>query len=241
MKIRFIGTSHGVPGDNRHCQCILIEQGDSTYIIDAGAPVADILINEGYDLTRIKAVFITHIHGDHVDGLVQLCDLVQWKFKEAGFTVYLPECADIFDAFISKTDVKNDGRVVYKEIQAGDVFDDGNIRLTAHPTDHLKRAGRPALGYLIEEGGRRLYITGDMSHRCDDFPVGLLSDYTDAVITECAHFPAEKLMAQVAKCSIGTLIPIHVFPLEKYDDIASLSDTVRCKIYCPRDNDTFEM
>ena len=62
MKIKFLGTSHGVPLPERHYQSILIETDNGDYLFDAGAPVMECWIKEGYDLTKLKSVFVTHVH-----------------------------------------------------------------------------------------------------------------------------------------------------------------------------------
>lgn len=43
MKITFLGTGHGVPSPDRHCSATLVEVGGKRYLIDAGAPVVDIM------------------------------------------------------------------------------------------------------------------------------------------------------------------------------------------------------
>ena len=61
MQIRFLGTSHGVPMPERFYQSMLIETDNgNSYLVDAGAPVMDLLVRLNYDLTRVKAAFITH-------------------------------------------------------------------------------------------------------------------------------------------------------------------------------------
>lgn len=75
MKITFLGTSHGVPEVNRFCTSVLLESGGKHYLIDAGAPISDLLIRNKVAFKDISAIFITHLHGDHVDGLVQFADL----------------------------------------------------------------------------------------------------------------------------------------------------------------------
>ena len=55
MKIRFLGTSFGAPAVGRHQQSILLEtESGNAYLVDAGAPVLDILVNTGYDLKKSK-------------------------------------------------------------------------------------------------------------------------------------------------------------------------------------------
>ena len=75
MNIRFLGTGFGAPYKNRHQQSILIEVGENAYLFDAGAPVTDILSFSQYDMSRIKTVFISHLHGDHMNGLNDMINL----------------------------------------------------------------------------------------------------------------------------------------------------------------------
>ena len=95
MKITFLGTSHGVPGADRYCSSALVECGDNAYLIDGGAPVADLLIRYGVPYEKLKAVFTTHIHSDHTIGLLHLMSLSSWKFKESSYDLYLTEQAGI--------------------------------------------------------------------------------------------------------------------------------------------------
>ena len=64
MKITFLGSSCGVPQSDRYCSSAMIECGDRLYLLDAGAPVTDLLTRRGIDFARIKGVFITHMHED---------------------------------------------------------------------------------------------------------------------------------------------------------------------------------
>ena len=63
MKITFLGTSHGVPAANRFCSSYMIEAGNAVYLVDAGAPVADLVLRQGREITDVRAIFTTHIHG----------------------------------------------------------------------------------------------------------------------------------------------------------------------------------
>ena len=38
MKIKFLGTSHGVPMPGRYYQSFLIEAGENAYLVDAELP-----------------------------------------------------------------------------------------------------------------------------------------------------------------------------------------------------------
>ena len=54
MKITFLGTSHGVPAADRYCSSAMIEVNGSVYLIDAGAPVIDLLIRQALKAYKHK-------------------------------------------------------------------------------------------------------------------------------------------------------------------------------------------
>ncbi|MBO7218263.1 MAG: MBL fold metallo-hydrolase, partial [Clostridia bacterium] len=71
MRLIFVGTSHGIPESDRFCTSIFLEVGENVYIIDAGAPVSQMLLRYGFTHDAVKGVFITHLHGDHFDGIFE--------------------------------------------------------------------------------------------------------------------------------------------------------------------------
>ncbi|MBQ4607246.1 MAG: MBL fold metallo-hydrolase, partial [Clostridia bacterium] len=68
---------------------LLEADSGEAYLVDAGAPVLDILVNAGYDLTKLKAVFITHLHGDHMNGLHDIINLA--AYYNIRCTIWLSE------------------------------------------------------------------------------------------------------------------------------------------------------
>ena len=227
MKITFLGTSHGVPAADRYCSSAMIEVNDSVYLIDAGAPVIDLLIRKGVDLNAVKAVFTTHLHGDHVFGVIQMASLFNWFFKTADADFYLTEQAGI-DA-IGKTIEVIDGplceRVRLKLMNENTVYEDKNIRVTPFPTQHLAGAGRPAYSYLIEAGGKKVLFSGDLSVRLEqnDFPAYALENEVDLMICEMAHFGVEHVAPYLEKCKAKELLFNHVSPIRKLDEINALN------------------
>lgn len=242
MKIIFLGTGHGVPSDERYCQSILAEQGQNAYLIDAGAPIIDILLRMHYDITRIKAIFITHMHGDHFDGLARFTELCSWYFKNTAFEVFFPEKSGIeyinnmFDTQKSEMD---DKRIKLHTYSAGEVYRDENIKITAHPTEHCRRTEQSAYGFMLEGGSARIYITGDMIHNLEDFPRDIAAQPLDAFITECAHFSAEALFEKLENCRAKRVMAIHTFPLDKYEKFDRLKLNKPFEFIAPKDGESY--
>ncbi len=236
MKIRFLGTSFGAPAVGRHQQSILLEtESGNAYLVDAGAPVLDILVNAGYDLTKLKAVFITHLHGDHMNGLHDIINLA--AYYNIRCDIWLSEQRGI-DAFTTYTEMQtpggNGGRTPFRLIEEGDFYDDGILRVKSVPTDHMTK---PCYGFLLEADGGSVYITGDLHPSLRDFPAFLYAEPVDMLVTECAHFQPEELYAQIRKCQIGTLAVVHVMPPEKYAGLQALAGEVPSAVILPADGD----
>ena len=90
MQITFLGASHGVPEANRRCSCTLIETNGRYYFIDMGVNAIDALRTRGIEVEDVKGIFITHMHGDHTNGLISFVDLISWYFKTADPEICLP-------------------------------------------------------------------------------------------------------------------------------------------------------
>lgn len=242
MNIRFLGTSFGAPSKGRHQQSLLVETNENAYLIDTGAPVLDILVNDSYDLTKIKAIFITHLHGDHMNGLFDILNLAD--FYKLNLSVYLPEQRgiDLFENYclIQKNGGKSDS-VSFKLINDGDFYDDGELKIKSVHTAHMENYQKPSYGFLLENNKSKVYITGDLHNTLKDFPKFLYSEFVDMIITECAHFNVEALFEKMKYCKTDLAAVIHVMPNEKYDDLTKRAKNVQMKVIFPNDNDEYKV
>ena len=76
MRIVFFGSSHGRPEGGRRCSSTLVEIGERLYLVDMGPQVDEDLVFRGLPMEGVRAIFVTHMHGDHTYGLVSfLCFL----------------------------------------------------------------------------------------------------------------------------------------------------------------------
>lgn len=194
MKITFYGSSHGVPEPNRKCSSALIEVGENRYFIDMGTQSIEQLITRGIVVESVKGVFITHMHGDHTDGLISFIDLCNWYFKNAQPKFFLPGNVERTKNVIAEWIGCNGNSLrefEFNRVEEGLVYDDGVIRVTAFLTKHIQFS----YAYLVEAKGKRVLFSGDLCHKGpDDFPVGVLDEPLDLAICECAHFDATKYL-----------------------------------------------
>lgn len=161
--------------------------GDAVYLFDTGDGVVRQLAAAGLDMTRLRGVFLSHHHVDHIAGLGPLL-LRRWVLQQHGLlpvwgprgtarmvrgladAAYPTERAPVMpDAAI----VPLAGTVRGHDIPPGKdgpqlVYRDAAITVTALPNTHYhfptgSEAARYARSYAyrIEAGGRVILFTGD--------------------------------------------------------------------------------
>ena len=86
MELRILGAGYGFPGI-----CTMLACGGSLYLIDAGIPVAEWMHREGISFDALRAVFLTHRHGDHTVGLANLAHLTNGGYKKTPLEIWCPE------------------------------------------------------------------------------------------------------------------------------------------------------
>lgn len=205
MKITFIGSSHGVPEPNRKCTSIMIEVGTNVYFIDMGTPAIDALRTRGISIDAVKGVFITHMHGDHTNGLIQFVDLITWYFKTPNPAIYLPitEAAKVISDWLKITLNGAEKEIDYREVQSGLLFDDGVIKVTAFATQHCLKS----YAYLVEAEGKAVLFTGDLRNPGVDFPA--VEKPLDLLVCESAHFPATDYLSVLEKLDAKQVCVTH--------------------------------
>ena len=102
----------------------------------------------------LDAVLISHLHRDHAD-------LASLRALEPGVPVVAPRGAAPLLARAGRREVR--------EVAEGEVVElEPGLRVHAVAAEHDPRrspveAGAPALGYIVQGGGRRVYFAGDTS------------------------------------------------------------------------------
>lgn len=208
MKLHILGAGFGFPGISTMVEC-----NGSYYIVDVGVPVAEMMHNESLSFNDLRAVFITHRHGDHTVGLSTLAHMINSGFKKTGpVEVFLPEECVLtgFEMLmLSMKDSINTARLQMKLYESGVIYQDENLTVTAIPTDHVI-GGRPCYAMLIEGEGKRVIITSDL-HREDpyDFPAIAKNEPSDVIICEYEHFHKEAILPHMEKCNTKQFIFHH--------------------------------
>ena len=173
FRVTLLGTGSPVLSETRFGPSILVEAGDQRLVFDAGRGAAQRLQQLGVPFDRIDAIFLTHLHSDHVVGLPDLW-LTGWilgrrtvPWELVGPTGTAAMAAHLAQAFAFDIDIRvRDGgqnaagaRLAARDVTPGVVYERGGVKVTAFLVDHAMVA--PAFGYRIDYGGRTVVLSGD--------------------------------------------------------------------------------
>lgn len=95
IKLMFLGTSSKIPTNERNVTSILCKFfEDESWLFDCGEGTQRQLLLKPSEYPRIRRIFITHLHGDHVGGLLGIIYGVSemiTPFKQILLTIYGPK------------------------------------------------------------------------------------------------------------------------------------------------------
>ncbi|MBE6594846.1 MAG: ribonuclease Z [Ruminococcaceae bacterium] len=213
MKLYFEGTSHGVPEKDRFCTCTVVEAGGKYYAIDAGGPLVDFLIRRGIHPDGLAAIFITHVHSDHVAGLAGTTDLFTWYFKNTDPHIFTPEQRLLDGLFAWNSMLYGERARHFRStvFEEGEIFNDGTLRVRAIRTQHTPHS----FSFLLEADGKRVLFTGDLKRPEIDFPTVCFEEECDAIVGECAHFPATAYAPIFERCKCKHFYLHHISPRQQ--------------------------
>ena len=245
MKIKFLGTAHGVPLKDRFCSSTMLEFENCYYLVDAGAPAVDLILRDGKDINDLRAVFTTHAHLDHTVGLIHLTNLMSWYYKESSADFYLTNDMQkqSYESVISAGDQRDfvyPERLRFHVTDPDSPYEDENIKLDYFINGHMKNS----YSILVTDKttGKKVLFSGDFSGMLvlSDVPKILSEQEIDVFVCEMAHFGVKELEPYLDTCKAKSVCFTHVFPLDKYDGIEALKDKYAFEIHSPSDGDIIE-
>lgn len=90
FSVTILGNSSAKPTPKAHPSAQVVNLNEQYYLVDAGEGVQQQLIRRGISPLRLRAVFISHLHGDHCFGLFPLIATLGLEGKRTPLDIYAP-------------------------------------------------------------------------------------------------------------------------------------------------------
>ncbi len=182
LHLALCGAGGPMPAPNASGPCVLVIAGQKMFVVDAGTDGTRNISRMGYNIGDIEAVFLTHFHSDHIDGLGEMATL-RWasRANTSPLPVYGPQGVENVVAGFNQAYQYD---FIYRHEHHGDTVapvsgaglearpfqkPDEGVLTTLVQTADLKievlavehAPVEPAVGYRFTYKDRSLLITGD--------------------------------------------------------------------------------
>ncbi|QNJ98866.1 ribonuclease Z [Constantimarinum furrinae] len=169
MKLTILGCHSATPRWHAHPTAQVLEVQGHLFLIDCGEGTQVQLRRFKLKFSRIKHIFISHLHGDHFYGLIGLISTFRLLGREADMHIYGPE--GIKEAITLQLKLGKSWtnfNLFFHELSSNEpqlIFEDSKVSVTTIPLNHRVYTN----GFLIQEkpGERKLNIDAAVKAKVD--------------------------------------------------------------------------
>lgn len=225
MKVTVIGCGSALPTMHHNNAAQVVEVEGHLYLIDCGEGTQVWLRRSKLAFSRLSAIFISHIHGDHVFGLIGLISSFNLLDREKPLHVFAPKELEEFLALQIRMFCRDMGyEVIFHAVDTTKkqvIYEDEKVTVKSLPLNHRM----PCSGFIFSEKQKLPHINREMvdfykvpNYKLNDIKNGLDFVAEDGEIVPFTRLttPAEKPKSY-AYCSDTKYIPDLYKQLEEVD------------------------
>lgn len=158
FSVTILGAASAKPSANRHQSSQLVNHSGQYFLVDAGEGVQHRLMKVGVNPLRLTAVFISHLHGDHLFGLFPMISTLGLMGRKRPLHIYAPNpFGEILEYHKRYFDTELPYEVVWHEVKTTQhelLFENGVLEVWSVPLRHRV----PTAGFLFREKPAELNV-----------------------------------------------------------------------------------
>lgn len=208
MKIQFLGTGDAFGSGGRFNTCFHVRDQAGAFLVDCGASSMIAIRKFNVDPNAIRAVLITHLHGDHFGGLPYfILDAQLVSRRTTPLIVAGPPGLNerlsvaMENAFPGSTKVERRFRVEVRELEPRQAHEVAGVVVTPFVVKHA--CGAPPYALRINVDGKILCYSGDTEWVEE---LAEAARQADLFIAEC-YFPDRAVKFHLDLATLASHLP----------------------------------
>ena len=209
-----LGCGSAMPNKHHMPSCQYVQYDNSYFICDAGEGLQYQIDKVHHPISKLKGIFITHMHGDHLFGLIGFLMNIGITGRHTPLDIWGPGLLEIFIRHQIAIMCPNLKYEIHFHIVSGDelLYDKDNIMVESVTLNHKGDTfgyifrEKPRLSYTVDvkkikKAGIDVRRIGEMKRAVIENPEAFID--IDGTEYKCADFiyPSEKYMRSFAYCT----------------------------------------
>lgn len=165
FKVTVIGSGAAMPAAGKYHSAHVLNVHGQYYLMDCGEGTQKAMLENGINPQKLKAIFISHLHGDHIYGLFPLLDTLGLSQRSCPLQVYAPApLGDLLNCISRYLNGSRPYDIEYHEVDSASqqiVYEDNSVAIRTVPLHHRV----PAVGYYCRERTPELNIRKEAIER----------------------------------------------------------------------------
>ena len=182
--VKMLGTASAVPFSDRNPSAQALDVHGRLYLIDCGEGTQQRFRQEHLSFVKVQAIFLSHIHGDHVFGIFGLLSTMSLYHRLEPLTIFAPEnFRPLFDFFLSSYGEGLGFSLEFIPLTMSvpeEIYRDNVLKVSAFPLNHKI----PCFGFRFEEitrDGRNPLKPRTYAYCSDTAPFPALAEWVRGV------------------------------------------------------------
>src|SRR5690554_586500 len=183
FELTILGSNSATPAYGRNQTSQILNINEKLYLIDCGEGTQLQLQKFNIKSSRIKYIFISHLHGDHYLGLIGLISSMHLIGRKEELTLFgPPELKEIIDIHLRYSDTKLRYPLIFNAVnpfQEKVLLENEDVSVRSFPLDHRI----PCTGFRFDERPRlaKINIQAVKTHSVPTECLSLLKQGVDCV------------------------------------------------------------
>lgn len=160
--VHTLGCGSAKPSLRHQPSCTVVQHRGSLYMIDCGEGAQLAFMKQRLSFSKLRHIFLTHLHGDHVLGLPGLISTMALTGNGGEITIHTfkegaAQLKQMIDFFSKDTPFNINYDIIKPEEKV--IFESKSLTVRTIPLDHRV----PTVGYVFEEKPKLRHINPEMT------------------------------------------------------------------------------